>query len=108
MLYPPGFPCGRVTGLLAAMGEWFNETTYKRDHEGDKARLRWLHPRLKGLALTGITRDRMDKIMAAKAQRRPGTINRYRATVRARLRRANHEWGWIDAYPALNLRISPI
>ncbi len=87
-----------------AVLRYLNETTHKRDHEGDKARLRWLHPHLEGLALTEITRDRMDEIMAAKAHRRPGTINRYLATVRAILRKASREWGWIDAYPALNLR----
>jgi len=79
----------------------------QRDHKGDKARLRWLHPRLEDLALTEITRDRMDEIMAAKAHRRPGTINRTLATVRAILRKASREWGWIDAYPALNLRREP-
>jgi hypothetical protein len=45
--------------------------------------------------------------MAAKAHRRPGMINRYLATVRAILRKASREWGWIDAYPALNLRREP-
>jgi hypothetical protein len=85
-----------------------NGTTHKRDHEGDKARLRWLHPHLEGLALTEVTRDRMDEIMAVKAHRRPGTINRYLATVRAILRKANREWDWIDAYPALNQRREPV
>lgn len=50
-----------------AVLRYLNATTHKRDHEGYKARLRWLHPRLEGLALTEITRDRMDTIMAAKA-----------------------------------------
>jgi len=90
-----------------AVLRYLNETTHKRDHEGDKARLRWLHPHLEGLALTEVTRDRMDEIMAAKAHRRPGTINRYLATVRAILRKACREWGWIDACPAHNLRREP-
>lgn len=55
-----------------AVLRYLNETTHKRDHEGDKARLRWLHPHLEGLALTEITRDRMEVIMAAKAHRLPG------------------------------------
>lgn len=40
------------------MLRYLNETTRKRDHERDKARLRRLHPRLEGLPLTGITHDR--------------------------------------------------
>ena len=55
-----------------AVLRYLNETTHKRDHEGDKARLRWLHPHLEGLALTEITRDRMEVIMTAKAHRLPG------------------------------------
>ncbi len=90
-----------------AVLRYLYETTRKHDHEGDKARLRWLHPHLEGLPLTEITRDRMDEIMARKAHRKPGTVNRYLATVRAILRKACREWAWTDTYPALNLRREP-
>ena len=90
-----------------AVLRYLSETTHKRDHEGDKARLRWLHPYLEGLTLCEITRDRMDEIMAAKAHQAPGTVNRYLATVRAILRKACREWAWCDSYPALNMRREP-
>lgn len=45
-----------------AVLRYLNETTHMRDYEGDKARLRWLHPHLEGLSLTEITRERMDEI----------------------------------------------
>jgi hypothetical protein len=43
-----------------AVLRYLGETTHKRDHEGDKVHLRWLHPHLEGLTLSEITRDRMD------------------------------------------------
>jgi integrase len=38
---------------------------------------------------------------------KPGTINRYVATMRAILRKAEREWEWLDRAPALRMRREP-
>ena len=83
------------------------ETTHKRDHAGDRQRLAWLYPHLEGRPLDTLTRELLDRIMAKRPDLKPGSINRYLATVRAILRKANREWGWLDAVPALRLRDEP-
>ena len=83
------------------------ETQHKRDHEGDKKRLKWLHPHLEGRLLDSIDRDLIDKIMLAKQHRAPGTINRYLATIRTILRKAANDWDWIDKAPSIRMRVEP-
>jgi len=83
------------------------ETQHKRDHEGDKKRLKWLHPHLEGRVLDNIDRDLIDKIMLEKQKRAPGTINRYLATIRTILRKAANEWDWIDKVPSIRMRVEP-
>jgi integrase len=90
-----------------AVLRYLEETTHKRDHEGDKGRLRWLHQHLAGKSLNSITRESIDQIMRNKSHRAAGTINRYLATVRAILRKAEREWCWITKAPTLNMRREP-
>lgn len=49
----------------------------------------------------------IDAIMAKRPDLKPGSINRYLATVRAILRKAHREWGWLDAVPTLRMREEP-
>ena len=67
----------------------------------DQLRLRWLDRFLRGKALTEISRDALDKIIAAKSKEgaKPATINRLLQLVRAIVRRAAFEWEWLDRVP---------
>lgn len=45
--------------------------------------------------------------MARRKDLKPGSINRYLATIRTILRRAEREWDWLDKAPAIRLRPEP-
>lgn len=90
-----------------AVLRFLTETQHKRDHEGDKKRLKWLHPHLEGHSLKSIDRDLIEEIIQAKQGRAPGTINRYLATIRTILRKAENEWEWIDKAPIIRMRVEP-
>jgi integrase len=90
-----------------AVLRFLQEAAHKRDHQGDRMRLKWLHSHLEGTLLACIDRDLIDRIMLAKQGRAAGTVNRYLATVRTILRKAEREWGWIDKAPAIRMRIEP-
>lgn len=79
-----------------AVVKFLQETRHKRDHKGDKARLRWLHAYLSGKYLDEIDRDTIDRIKAGKQDRAAGTVNRYLATVRTILRKAEREWDALE------------
>ena len=83
------------------------ETQHKRDHGGDKMRLKWLHPYLEGTPLQRIDRDMIEHVMQAKQHRKAGTVNRYLATIRTILRKAEREWGWIERSPVIRMRVEP-
>lgn len=87
-----------------AVVRWLQETKHKATHEGDKAKLRWLDPFLAGRELQQIDRTVVDHIKYTREREAStGTANRYLALVRAILRRACHEWEWIDRVPKFNL-----
>lgn len=90
-----------------AVLRYLSETAQKRDHAGDRQRLAWLHQSLEGRPLDAITRDLVDRIMAQRPDLKPASVNRYLATIRAILRKAQREWDWLDAIPALRLREEP-
>jgi integrase len=89
-----------------AVVQWLRETNHKRTHEGDKRQLRWLDPFLRDRYLDEIDRELIETIAEAKAAegRAPATVNRYLALVRAILRKAEQEWGWLDRVPKVRLR----
>ncbi len=87
-----------------AVVRWLLETKHKATHEDDKAKLRWLDPYLGGRQLDEIDRTLIDKIKFDREKlASPGTTNRYLALIRAILRRACHEWEWIDRVPRIKL-----
>jgi integrase len=90
-----------------AVLRFLGETQHKRDHQGDRRRLQWLHAQLEGTPLQHIDRDRIERIMQAKHHRAAGTVNRYLATIRTILRKAEREWGWIERAPVLRMRVEP-
>ena len=87
---------------------WLRETCDKRTHGKDVARLRALHPFLGRLMLNQVTRDVVDRIAEAMAEKSSrSNANRYLALIRAILRRARDEWGWVDAIPFVRLYREP-
>lgn len=87
-----------------AVVRWVKETDHKRTHEKDKAILRWLDRYLGHLMLHQVTREVVDAIGERKAREssRP-TANRTLALIRAILRRAKHDWEWLDHIPHVRL-----
>lgn len=91
-----------------AVLKWLEETAHKRDHAGDKQRLAALHDDLEGLSLMQVTQDRLSRALVKRPQlKSPAARNRYRATVRAILRKAEREWDWIDRAPIIRLEPEP-
>lgn len=91
-----------------AVLKWLSETAHKRDHAADRQRLAVLHPDLEGRPLGEVNNDRISKILKQHPSlKTPGTRNRYRATVRAILRRAEREWEWLDRAPVIRLEPEP-
>lgn len=87
-----------------AVVRWLLETKHKATHEDDKAKLRWLDPYLGGKQLDEIDRTLVDRIKFDREKiATAGTTNRYLALIRAILRRACHEWEWIDRVPKFKL-----
>ena len=84
--------------------KWLAETQHKATHEGDKSQLRWLQQYLRGRLLENIDRELIATIGETKAQQSsPATANRHLALIRAILRKAVHEWEWIDKAPRVKL-----
>lgn len=82
-----------------AAERWLNETE-KRTRAKDAAIIEWFRPYFGDLPLREINREVLD---AARAKLAEGlsktTVNYYMGTVRAIMRRAQAEWGWLDAVP---------
>jgi len=54
--------------------------------------------------LQRIDRDLIEHVMQAKQHRKTGMVNRYLATIRNILRKAEREWGWIERSPVMHAR----
>lgn len=92
-----------------AVVRWVDETAHKASHADDLSHLRWLDRSLRDAMMGDIDRDRVDAI---KRARKAGgasnaTVNRTLALLRAILRRAEREWGWINRAPAVRLLPEP-
>ena len=87
-----------------AVVRWLLETKHKATHGDDKAKLRWLDRDLGGLHLDEIDRTLIDRIKFDREKvASQGTANRYLALSRAILRRACHEWEWIERVPRVKM-----
>lgn len=87
---------------------FLQETSDKRTHADDIAKLAWLQQFLRGRALAGIKRDDIEAIgERKKAEASGATANRYLALIRAILRKAWLEWEWIDRVPKVRLYREP-
>lgn len=80
--------------------KWLQETSHKKTHLKDVAHIAWLQQHFRGKLLTGITKDLISEVAEIKRKEAStSTANRYLALIRAILRRAAHEWEWIDKAP---------
>ncbi|PKO46405.1 MAG: site-specific integrase [Betaproteobacteria bacterium HGW-Betaproteobacteria-22] len=91
-----------------AVGRWLQETSDKRTHSGDIAKLRWLDTYLSNSTLNEITLSKVDLIKSAKlAEASKSTVNRYLALLRSILIKARDDWEWIDKVPKIKLYAEP-
>lgn len=83
-----------------AGARWLAETD-KRSKDKDEQRIRWLNQFLADVPLREITRDVLDA--ARRRLLREGlsktTVNHYLAVIRQVMRKAQSEWGWLEAVP---------
>jgi len=87
-----------------AVLKFLEETSHKRTHGDDRSILAWLHPELGGKWLDEIDRALIDRIKAKRAAiASQPRANRYLAVIRAVLRKACHEWEWLDHVPKVTL-----
>ncbi|CAN5780330.1 site-specific integrase [soil metagenome] len=93
-----------------AVVRWLTEQSHKASLESDKIHLRWLDKHLNGLDLTAITRERLDRIAAAKMSEgvTPATVNRVMEVLRAILKKCADDWEWIDRAPKVRMLREPI
>lgn len=91
-----------------AVLRWLAEMAHKRDYAADQQRLRLLHADLAGLPLVDVTQDRLTRILASHSRlKTPAARNRYRATVRAILRKSEREWDLIERAPIIRMEREP-
>jgi integrase len=84
-----------------AVVKWLNETQ-KRSRNDDIVMFRYLDRFLSGKALNSISREMVEQIISDKLDHAtPSRANRVTALIRAVLRKAEREWGWIDKAPAI-------
>jgi len=88
-----------------ACQRWIEEKGHKRSINDDKAKIAALKPKLGGKQLADIDRDMIEACLPDDVK--PATRNRYRALIRAILRAAEREWGWLDRAPALRTEAEP-
>jgi integrase len=87
-----------------AVLKFLEETTHKRTHDRDKSILRWLDSLLGGKHLDEIDRALIDHVKATRAKlATESTANRYLAVIRTVLRKACHEWEWVERVPKVTL-----
>jgi integrase len=92
-----------------AVVRWLTEQAHKASIESDRIHLRWLDRHLNSVELTEITRDRIDRVAAAKRAEgvSPATVNRVMEVLRAILRKCADEWEWIDRAPKVRMLKEP-
>lgn len=87
-----------------AVEKYREETANHRSFSREASMLKWFAPYLGGKPLTDINRELLDQVRDKRARgSAAGTVNRYMALVRSILRRACHEWEWLDRVPKVGM-----
>lgn len=89
-----------------AVVRWLKEKQHKRSINKDIEHLRWLDIHLRGVWLDMIDRDHIERILQVKESTgvSNATVNRFASLIRAILRAACLEWGWLDSVPKVRMR----
>jgi len=87
-----------------AATRWLKEARHKASLQHDAAKVRFFRQHFAGNRLDEITRDAVDRLVSPMT---PATANRHVAWIRAMLRKAEREWGWLDRAPALKTYREP-
>ncbi|MEM7708843.1 MAG: site-specific integrase [Pseudomonadota bacterium] len=97
-----------------AVVRFIDETSHKRTHGDDKAKLRWLDRYFGQLLLDEISADVISQVRGdllsgngPKAGKSHGNTNKYLALVRSLLRKAEREWEWLERAPMVKLTTTP-
>lgn len=90
----------------AAACRWLEESCHKRSLNDDKTHLRWIATYLKNIYLSDISTDKIEEIARKKESTgvSAASVNRMLEVVRAILRKAHKEWGWLQIVPAVGMR----
>jgi sulfur relay (sulfurtransferase) DsrC/TusE family protein len=84
-----------------AVVKWLSESR-KRSLNDDVSMFRYLDKFFSGVKLSNISRDLVEKVITDKlGHATPGRANRITALIRAVMRKAEREWGWIDKAPSI-------
>lgn len=84
---------------------WINESTHKKSLVDDKYHLRWLDTHLVNITLERINRDFIDSLTELKKKDGVSiaTVNRMLALIRSILKKAVHQWEWLEKAPKITL-----
>lgn len=83
---------------------WLDEREDKRALHSDESIIKWFREHLEGTLLTEIDGDEIARLRALKRkQASQATVNRHMAWLRAMLRAARDQWGWIDKIPKIQM-----
>lgn len=84
---------------------WLKEMKHKASIRDDARHIKAFTEALRGRYLEEIRRDDISPIIGQLVA--AGTANRYVATIRAILRKAEREWGWLDRAPIFRTHKEP-
>jgi integrase len=92
---------------MDAVVRWLNESQHLKSLPDKKAQLRWVGQYLQNYKLHEITRDMIERVAESKEREgvKPATVNRLLEVIRAILRKAEREWGWLERAPFIRLRV---
>jgi integrase len=92
-----------------AVVRYLQEMSHKASHHADRSHLVWADKYLGGMALDGINRDVLDRILSARQSDgvANSTVNRTMEVIRAVLRKAANEWEWLDRVPRVRMLQEP-
>tara|TARA_R110000868_G_scaffold382638_1_gene649271 strand:- start:394 stop:1371 length:978 start_codon:yes stop_codon:yes gene_type:complete len=93
-----------------ACAKWLVEMGSKKSIADDKGKIALLLPKMGDKLLADIDRDLIEDLLTGgllPAQRSAATRNRYRALIRAILRKCEREWGWMDRGPTFRTEKEP-
>lgn len=93
-----------VRSWREAVVRWIGETSDKKTHAEDLAKLKWLDQYVGKLNLNEITLHVIDTIRAAKLKEASkATTNRYLALIRSILKKSRDDWEWVEKVPKIKL-----